>query len=39
MAKDWDLVKEEIKRLYFVKNKPLREVMRLIEGKFQFKAS
>lgn len=39
MAKDWDLVKDELQQLYHVENRPLREVMELLQDKYGFKAS
>jgi hypothetical protein len=39
MVKNWTGVKEDIKRLYEVENKPLSEVMRLIKGLHGFHAS
>ncbi|KAM0431451.1 hypothetical protein ACHAPT_005428 [Fusarium lateritium] len=39
MTKDWEPVKEEIQRRYVLERKPLREVMRVVEGKYGFIAS
>jgi len=39
MAKDWDVLQEEIKKLYHIEDKPLKEVMRLIKGRHGFHAS
>lgn len=39
MAKDWAPLEEDIRDLYHVKNKPLKEVMRLIRGRHNFIAS
>ncbi|KAK2771254.1 hypothetical protein CKAH01_14403 [Colletotrichum kahawae] len=39
MTFDWDSVKEDIHDLYHVKNKALKEVMRIIHGRHGFKAS
>jgi hypothetical protein len=39
MVKNWEPLKEEIKKLYHTEDKPLKEVMRLIKGKYDFHAS
>ncbi|RSM04893.1 hypothetical protein CEP52_006557 [Fusarium oligoseptatum] len=39
MTKDWEPQKEEIRKLYVLEQKPLAEVIRLIEGKSGFIAS
>jgi hypothetical protein len=39
MPKEWDDVKEEIRKLYKTENKTLLEVMRLMKGKHGFHAS
>ncbi|KAF4869420.1 hypothetical protein CGCSCA1_v011317 [Colletotrichum siamense] len=39
MTKDWDPLRDEIKQLYHVENRKLTEVMRIIHGRHDFKAS
>ncbi|RSL74001.1 hypothetical protein CEP53_000596 [Fusarium sp. AF-6] len=39
MTKDWEPLREEIRRLYHLDGKPLAEVMRLVQGKHGFIAS
>ncbi|ETN39454.1 uncharacterized protein HMPREF1541_05677 [Cyphellophora europaea CBS 101466] len=39
MAKDWAPLQEDVRDLYHLKNKPLKEVMRLIRGRHNFIAS
>ncbi|KAF1927315.1 ankyrin [Didymella exigua CBS 183.55] len=39
MTKDWDAVQDEIKELSFNQKKPLKEVKRLMEQKYKFRAS
>jgi hypothetical protein len=39
MVKNWEPLKEEIKKLCHTEDKPLKEVMRLMKGKYDFHAS
>lgn len=39
MTKDWDPLRDEIQQLYHVENRKLTEVMRIIHGRHDFKAS
>ncbi|RSL63231.1 hypothetical protein CEP54_005298 [Fusarium duplospermum] len=39
MTKDWEPQKEEIRKLYVLEQKPLAQVMRIIEGRHRFIAS
>ena len=34
MTKDWNSVRAEVHKLYSVEDRPLAEVMRLVEAKF-----
>jgi hypothetical protein len=39
MTKNWNSVRAEINRLYSIDDRPLAEVMRLVQAKFGFTAS
>jgi hypothetical protein len=39
MTKDWEPLREEIRKLYMSEDKPLDEVMRLVRGRHNFIAS